>query len=228
MSDLNKSESIKELATALAAFNGEVSRVAKDRSNPFFKNNYATLDQIIDEVRPILHKNGLSIMQIPSGDADNVTLKTLLMHVSGEWIESEPVAMKPVKNDPQSVGSAITYARRYSLAAFLSLNTGEDDDGNAASQAKAPAANNKPVEQPPKASGTSNKVSEAQLKKLNAVISNLAKFGGTRDQICDTLKQKQDVGNFHSLKDLTTSQASAAIKYVEGWIQQKERSGQAQ
>ncbi|MED4586698.1 ERF family protein [Brevibacillus choshinensis] len=225
---MNKSESIKELATALAAFNGEVSRVAKDRSNPFFKNNYATLDQIIDEVRPILHKNGLSIMQIPSGEADNVTLKTLLMHVSGEWIESEPVAMKPVKNDPQSVGSAITYARRYSLAAFLSLNTGEDDDGNAASQSKAPTASNKPTEQPQRSSSTSDKASEAQIKKLNTVISKLTEFGGSRDQVCDTLKQKQDVGKFHSLNDLTKNQASAAIKYVEGWIQTKERSGQAQ
>lgn len=127
-----KSETISELAKALVKFNGEVSRVSKDANNPFFKNSYATLDQIIDEVRPILNKHGLSIMQFPSGDGDHVTLKTLILHESGEWIESDPISMKPVKNDPQSVGSAITYARRYSLSAFLSLNTGEDDDGNKA------------------------------------------------------------------------------------------------
>lgn len=129
-----KSETISELAKALVKFNGEVSRIAKDAANPFYKNTYATLDNIIDEVRPILNKHGLSIMQFPSGDGEHVTLKTLLLHESGEWIESDAVSMKPVKNDPQAVGSAISYARRYSLNAFLNLNTGEDDDGHKATQ----------------------------------------------------------------------------------------------
>ena len=129
---LRKSESIESLAVALVKFNGEVSKIAKDAENPFFKNNYATLDTIIDEVRPILQKNGLSVMQIPSGDGQNISMKTLLIHESGQWIESDELVMKPVKNDPQAVGSAITYARRYSIGAFLSLNTGEDDDGNIA------------------------------------------------------------------------------------------------
>lgn len=130
---MNKSESITELSKALVKFNGEVSKIAKDANNPFFKSNYATLDHIIDEVRPILHKNGLSIMQFPSGDGQKVTVSTLLMHESGEWVQSDDLTMTPVKNDPQAVGSCITYARRYSLGAFLSLNTGADDDGNAAS-----------------------------------------------------------------------------------------------
>jgi hypothetical protein len=129
---MNKSESITNLAVAIVKFNGEISRIAKDANNPFFKNSYATLDHIVDEVRPILNKHGLAVMQIPGGDGENVIMKTLLIHESGEWMESEPLAMKPVKNDPQAVGSCITYARRYSLNAFLSLSTGEDDDGNKA------------------------------------------------------------------------------------------------
>jgi len=220
---LNKSDSIKELATALAKFNGEVARVAKDANNPFFKNTYATLDQIIDEVRPILQKNGLSIMQIPSNDGDNVTLKTLLLHESGEWLESEPISMKPVKNDPQSVGSAVTYARRYSLAAFLSLNTGEDDDGNAATHNKPPAQKQQgQPSQPAQPTSTDGKATEAQVKKLNTVIGKLEKFGGTREQICNSLMDKPDVGKFGSVKDLTASQVSKAIQYVEAWIKSKE------
>ncbi|WP_252197304.1 ERF family protein [Bacillus mycoides] len=140
---MNKSETITELAKALVKFNSEVNKIAKDADNPFFKNNYATLDTIIDEIRPILSKHGLSIMQIPSGDGQNVTLKTLLLHESGEWLESDELTMKPVKNDPQAVGSCITYARRYSLAAFLSLNTGEDDDGNGATYGKGNKPNQK-------------------------------------------------------------------------------------
>lgn len=129
-----KSESIKNIAVALCKFNGEVSKIEKDSSNPHFKNRYASLDHIIDEIRPILTKHGLSIIQMPGGDGEKFTMSTLLIHESGEWLESDPIVMRPVKNDPQGIGSCATYARRYSLAAFLSLNTGEDDDGNAATQ----------------------------------------------------------------------------------------------
>ena len=139
------SESIIELSKALAKFNAKVGKISKDASNPFFKNKYATLDTIIEEIRPILAEFGLSLLQLPASDGTNVQISTLLIHESGEWLESETLAMKPVKNDPQGMGSAITYARRYSLQSFLSLNTGEDDDGNNASntsQQKKPTTNN--------------------------------------------------------------------------------------
>ena len=127
---MNKSDSIIKLATALVKFNSEISKVAKDASNPFYKNKYASLDSIIDEARPVLTKNGLSILQLPSGDGEHAIMKTLLLHESGEWIESEALIIKPVKSDPQAYGSCISYMRRYSLTSFLSLNTGEDDDAN--------------------------------------------------------------------------------------------------
>lgn len=128
----NKSESIQKLAVALVKFNSEVKIIEKDASNPHFKNRYASLDTIIDEVRPLLAKHGLSVLQFPGGDGEKFTLRSMLVHESGEWIESEPLTMRPVKNDPQGIGSCNTYARRYSLSSLLSLNTGEDDDGNAA------------------------------------------------------------------------------------------------
>jgi hypothetical protein len=129
----NKSESIQKLAVALVKFNLEVKIIEKDASNPHFKNRYASLDTIIDEVRPLLAKHGLSVLQFPGGDGEKFTLRSMLVHESGEWIESEPLTMRPVKNDPQGIGSCNTYARRYSLSSLLSLNTGEDDDGNNAS-----------------------------------------------------------------------------------------------
>lgn len=131
---MNRSETIGEVAKALCQFNNEITKISKDAKNPFYKNLYATLDNIINDIRPILSKHGLSILQMPSGNSENVIIKTMLLHESGEYIESEPLLMKPVKSDPQAVGSCITYARRYSLNSFLSLNTGEDDDGNRASQ----------------------------------------------------------------------------------------------
>lgn len=134
----NKSDSIINLAVALTKFNGEVHSIAKDAKNPHFKNNYASLDNIVEEIRPILQKHGISVLQIPGGDGENVIMKTMLLHESGEWLESEPLIMRPVKNDPQGMGSCITYARRYSLCSMLSLSTGIDDDGNAASQPTQP------------------------------------------------------------------------------------------
>lgn len=130
-----KSESITHLAVALAKFNTNVQRIEKDATNPHFKNRYSTLDAILDEVRPLLAEQGLSIIQMPSGDGDQLKLTTMLIHISGEWIESDSITMRPTKNDPQGVGSATTYARRYGLCAFLGLSTGDvDDDGNHASQ----------------------------------------------------------------------------------------------
>lgn len=222
---MNKSETITELAKALVKFNSEVNKIAKDADNPFFKNNYATLDTIIDEIRPILSKHGLSIMQIPSGDGQNVTLKTLLIHESGEWLESDELTMKPVKNDPQAVGSCITYARRYSLAAFLSLNTGEDDDGNGATYGKdkpKPKGNNGQTSSKPQGSGN-GKASEKQMKMIHAKIAHVAVLTQTDKQtVEDTLK-----GNINAdgLSDLSSQLASKAIQVLSGWETQYSKAG---
>jgi len=126
---MQKSESITNLATALAKFQGEMDAIVKDAKNPFFKSSYVSLSAIIRAIREPLSNNGLSFCQFPSGDNG---LTTILMHKSGEWLE-DTVSTQPVKNDPQAVGSAITYMRRYSLGAILGLNIEDDDDGNKAS-----------------------------------------------------------------------------------------------
>lgn len=137
-----QSDTINELATALAKAQAEMTHAAKGVDNTFFKSKYADLPAIIDVARPHLAKNGLSVVQLPDVDeAGNITLMTQLMHASGQWMRSwYPV--KPVKNDPQGFGSALTYARRYSYASITGVSAvGEDDDGNAASE-----KSNKPPE----------------------------------------------------------------------------------
>jgi hypothetical protein len=209
---MKRSETIGALAKALTAFNSEVSKVSKDAANPFFKNNYASLDNIIDEVRPILTKNGLTLMQFPSGDGQNVSVTTYLMHESGEWIESDPLIMKPVKNDPQAIGSCITYARRYSLQSFLSLNTGEDDDGNKATHTKQP--------EPKQTANTGHyepkKISTNQLKMLNSLITRMDKEKGlARERVIETLRKKDGIGQFDSTANLSVGQASKAIETLQ-------------
>lgn len=137
---MEKSESIKNLAAGLAKFHSVMGKVVKSANNPFFKSKYAPLPDILEAIAEPLQEAGLTFSQIPSGD----TLCTILVHVeSGEWLQG-CYAMHPVKSDPQSIGSAITYARRYALGAILGLNIDEDDDGNQSS-GKAPQ---KPVQQP--------------------------------------------------------------------------------
>lgn len=223
---MNRSETISKLAKSLVLFNSEVNKIAKDADNPFFKNNYATLDTIIDEIRPILSKHGLSIMQIPSGDGQNVTLKTLLLHETGEWLESDELTMKPVKNDPQAVGSCITYARRYSLAAFLSLNTGEDDDGNGATYGKdkpKPKGNSGQAPNKPQGSGGNGKASEKQMKMIHAKIAHVATLTKTeKPMVEETLKNQ--VG-FTSLNEISSQSASKAIQVLSGWETQYSQAG---
>lgn len=133
---MNKSETIKELATALAKAQGQMESAKKDSQNPFFKSKYADLAAIVEAVKVPLSQNGLSYVQItdiPEGDADAVLVETVLMHVSGEWLSGR-LRMPVTKNDAQGTGSAITYARRYGLQAMLGVPA-EDDDGNAAAAA---------------------------------------------------------------------------------------------
>lgn len=128
-----QSESIAELATALALAQAEMKHAAKSNTNPYFKSKYSALPDIMDAARPYLSKNGLSISQITDFDNVGMFLITQLLHKSGQWLRSwYPVT--PVKNDPQGLGSALTYARRYSYASIVGVAASdEDDDGNAAS-----------------------------------------------------------------------------------------------
>ncbi|SEI98232.1 ERF superfamily protein [Azotobacter beijerinckii] len=127
---MNKSEQINELATALAKAQGELENAAKSSDNPHFKSKYADLAEILNTVRPVFSANGLSVSQCPSFEAGIVSVETVLMHRSGQWMSS--VISAPVsKQDAQGVGSAITYCRRYSLAAVAGIAQ-EDDDANSA------------------------------------------------------------------------------------------------
>jgi hypothetical protein len=126
---IKQSESITKLAIALAKFQANCPTIEKKKDNPFFKSKYAALDDIINAIRKPLSNVGLSFVQIPNEDG----LTTVLMHESGEFIQGAMPITAKKENDPQAYGSAITYARRYSLASVLGLAVGdEDDDGNAA------------------------------------------------------------------------------------------------
>lgn len=133
---MNKSESIKELATALAKAQGQIKGAVKDSANPFFKSKYADLASVVEAIRSAFAANGLSYVQsVEPSDKDEVRVETTILHSSGEWIGCGVLALPVSKVDAQGYGSALTYARRYSLSAATGVAP-EDDDGNAAVTAK--------------------------------------------------------------------------------------------
>jgi len=128
-----RSESIKELATALSKAQGQFDHARKDTENAFFKSRYATLAGCIDAAKKHMEANGLMVTQTTDVESDKLYLITTLAHSSGEWISGKyPVS--PIKGDPQAYGSAMTYARRYAFCAITGIASDDDDDGNAASR----------------------------------------------------------------------------------------------
>ena len=132
---MNQSESIANLAKALSTVQGKLTYAKKDSKNPFFKSNYADLESVWDACRDLLSNNGLAVTQFPGEYFDGtMSLTTIITHSSGEWI-SQIMSVPVTKPDAQGAGSALTYMRRYALAAVVGV-VQADDDGNAASQPK--------------------------------------------------------------------------------------------
>jgi len=144
---INQSESIANLAAALSVVQGKMSYAVKDSANPFFKSRYADLESVWDACRSLLADNGLAVMQFPGLYTDHdksMSLTTIISHKSGEFISQE-MSVPVTKADAQGAGSAITYMRRYALAAVVGV-VQADDDGNAASNPQSKPAVVKPKE----------------------------------------------------------------------------------
>ena len=169
-----QSEQINELATALAKAQGAMENAVFNKINPHFKSKYADLASMRDAIIPALSANGLAVTQLIEihqrgpdefGESKGLILRTILMHSSGQWLASEyPLPI----GRPQEMGSAQTYARRYSLAALVCNSSEEDDDANAA-EAGAKKANGKHV-QGGDAADMSAPISAEQLKEIQQLM----------------------------------------------------------
>ena len=190
---MEKSDSIIKLSAALVKYHSTAIRVGKDATNPHFKNRYASLSQIIEGTEKQLAECGLAVIQLPEGENH---LRTILLHESGEYIAAT-YKMNPVRNDPQALGSAITYQRRYALGAILSLNIDDDDDGQEAS--KAPA---KPAPQPKTAPAPQPK----PARLVSEIMADVAK--ATTVQELTKLYKELPAIEQHELKDIFTARRS--------------------
>ena len=125
-----KSEDINELAAAISMAQGEIENASKNAANPHFRSKYADLAEVINCIRPVFSKHGLSVTQFPSYEGGVVSVETVIAHKSGQWM-SGTISAPVSKHDAQGVGSATTYCRRYALAAAACLAQEDDDVENA-------------------------------------------------------------------------------------------------
>ena len=132
---METSETKAELFKAFANFKKKLKQPLKDANNPFFKSKYVPLENVVQVVDEAMIDTGLSYTQgITDLEEGYLRVDTIVLHESGEYMVIKGSKVKPVKNDPQSAGSAITYARRYSLSTSFGIASDPDDDGNGASQ----------------------------------------------------------------------------------------------
>jgi len=122
-----------ELLKGLAKFRAQIKQPTLDASNPFFKSSYLTLTGLINAIDEAIKGTGLSYNQIIADNGQAAAVQTIITHESGGILITKPFTLRPVKADPQGIGSATTYARRYQLQALFGIAGEKDDDGNAAS-----------------------------------------------------------------------------------------------
>lgn len=211
-----KSESIAALAKAIALSQLHVENALKSSTNPHFKSKYADLAEILNTVRPVFSANGIAIVQTPTFESGVASVETMLCHESGEFISS--ICSSPVsKQDAQGIGSAITYLRRYSLAAMCGVAQ-EDDDGNGASDKDKPKQpSNKPQPQTkpaPEVKKLSNDEREMGVKDMKAAPDEAA----LKEALLGWHKAAKDVGDKDSIAFFNDCYHQCAAAFKEPFL----------
>lgn len=202
---MKKSESISELAKAFAKTQQELKQPLKNAENPFFNSTYVPLENVAQSITDVATKNGLSYSQEPTVIDGVVSVTTLVMHSSGEWIEYEPLRLKPDKNNIQGCGSAITYAKRYALSAIFGITSDKDDDGNGAVNYE--QVNN---QRPQKGSAQKSELSA----KANKLFSQLIDLGQTQEDIAVYVKGFMDRRGLEKSTEAKTEAMEQMKKYI--------------
>ena len=235
-----KSESIQNLAAALAKAQADFPAVPFNAVNPFLKNRYADLGAVIETARPVLAKNGLSFTQMVNSEAEYIGVTTVLMHSSGEYLASNvllPLSEERGKSQAQVAGSVVTYLRRYALASILGLYADEDSDGQPAP--KQPANVSRPeqaataptfvkndapatatVSQPANGNGSARPMTPEALKK--AITTKAGKHAGAT--ISDGAKGLM-VGQLNALFGGDENKRHQFTKFLTGYGSTKQMPG---
>ncbi|MBP0930913.1 ERF family protein [Listeria innocua] len=212
---MKMSESVIELSVALSKFQEKVEQPAKTANNPFFKSSYVPLENVISAVKKHAPDLGLSYIQIPLTEENKVGVKTILMHSSGEFVEFDPFMLPLDKNTAQGAGSALTYARRYTLSSAFGIASDEDDGNGASGNTKAnkSSKNYQQTKQTQPIQQSDNLASPAQRKAIFAKASVVGDpFGHDAKYVLESYK-------ITDTKSMSKGEASALIKKLDAEIE---------
>ena len=203
-------EKLAKLWSAYSNFLGEVKHPAQTKTNPHFKSNYAPLDEVLNQVNPVLKKNGLAVIPSVFTSGDKLCVSIMMTHKEGAFVVFPPLKIKPDRTNAQGIGSTITYAKRYAISAVCGVASDSDDDGNEASGAgnKSPKApNKKPADKP-----------NQELKKVLDEIGKIAGEKAKIDKVAvgECVKKYGKVAKHTTIKDIKTANALlTAMKNLE-------------
>lgn len=194
---ITKSETIIKLAKSLVETQKELKQPLKDAKNPFFKSEYVPLENVAEAITQTATKYGLAFSQYATTTENgNVSVGTIVFHESGEYIEYPPLILKPENTKPQSIGSAITYAKRYALSAIFGITSDKDDDGNKAN------GNGEQQKQPQKRN--QKQAPQNDEPDVHAIVEKyvqqLAVLGVKREDVVEYVCNKHNVGNMFDIQ----------------------------
>lgn len=170
---MNRSESIVKISAALVKAQSNMSNATKGSANPFFKSRYADLNAIREASLPVLNAHGISVLQPTTVIDGKLYVETLLLHESGEFISGVYEVVVGKQNDPQALGAAISYSRRYGLQSMVNIGA-EDDDAESAMGRNVKAASKK---EETKLTDVEKRNLEEQAKAAGATTTEVKKGG---------------------------------------------------
>jgi hypothetical protein len=208
---MRTSETTDKIYKALIAAQKEMGKLSKDAENPFFKSKYASLENVLDLVKPVYLNHGIAIMQGGGFRLDRpefLNVMTRLIHESGQWIETDfPIPLS--KQDPQAAGSASSYGRRYGLKAIASL--AEADDDAQSSSIEDPRQDRTDASLKPITAGQLKEVNdlfEALRAEQDAIEATCLKFSGNRTHNTEGLMKTEAGRLIKALRDKFTKEKS--------------------
>lgn len=228
-----------QIAAALVKFQDAVKAVTKGKtakvkmnSGGEYSYDYADLADVIEATKAARAAAQLAVVQLPTGDERGIVVVTTVVHSSGQWLEGE-LSLKPNDSKPQTIGSLITYLRRYSYSAALGICTEADDDGAAASagggqQARRPPARPSGASSPrpsgvgtqAAANGAAAPADQPSPELLNEIVEALRRLAWARPHITSWLKKHADVTG---LGQLTAAKANEVRGLLETALEEMER-----
>ena len=209
---IRTSETIINLSKALVETQKELKQPLKDAKNPFFKSEYVPLENVAEAITESATKHGLAFSQYATTtETGNVSVGTIVFHESGEFIEFPPLILKPENTKSQSIGSAITYAKRYSLSAVFGITSDKDDDGNKANE------NGESQKQQQKRNQKQAQNNEPDVHAIvEKYVQQLAVLGVKRADVVEYVCNKHNVGNMF---DIQPNVLVGEIKQI--WLKKK-------